>query len=314
MGQTPGVANPLGRLSLIVNPRAGGSRSRAALQTVVRALEAQGLDHDVWLTEGPGHAGAIARRRLKEGGRFLVAVGGDGTVHEVANGMLEGAGPEGHRPVLGVVAAGSGCDYIRTFGLPAEPGAAAARLAGSGVVPVDVARVGYVDRDGRPASRHFVNIAEAGLGGSTAGRAVRLPRFLGQSRYLAAFWAVLPSYRAGGARIEVDGEVAYEGRAVNVVIANCRYFGGGMHISPRSEPGDGTLELLVFNGRKTDSFTMLPRIYRGRHLPHRNIVELRGRRFVVATDQPLEAEADGEVLGTSPLTVELVPAALSLKV
>jgi len=142
-----------------------------------------------------------------------------------------------------------------------------------------------------------------------------MPRAFGQSRYVAAFWAVLPSYRAAGAaRIEVDGATAYEGRAVNVVAANCRYFGGGMHISPRSEPADGVLEVLVFNGRKTDSFTMLPKVYRGRHVPHHSIVELRGTRFTVSAEQPLAVEADGEVLGTTPVTIHVVPSAITIKV
>lgn len=315
MGQTLRVTSPFGRLSLVVNPRAGGRRAPARLQRLVRALDAEGLDHEILRTEGPGDATRLARSALERGGRYLVAVGGDGTVHEVVNGLLADDGsalvPDA---VLGVVAAGSGCDFIRTFGLPANTVAAAARLGGETVRGVDVARVGYVDVDGRSAVRHFANIAEAGLGATTAARAVRLPRALGQSRYLAAFWAVLPSYRPGDVRIVVDGVPAFEGRAVNVVAANGAYFGGGMHISPRSEPSDGLLELLVFTGRKTDSFTMLPKVYRGRHLPHRDIVELGGCRFVIEPAGPLAVEADGEVLGTTPMSVEVVPGAITLKV
>ncbi|MGH9179226.1 MAG: diacylglycerol/lipid kinase family protein [Acidimicrobiales bacterium] len=307
------MPSPFGPLALIVNPRAG-RRGEARLGQLREALAGAGLDHDLWPTAGPGDATRLARRLLTdEGRRFLVAVGGDGTVHEVVNGMLDDEGrPHAAEAVLGVVGAGSGCDYIRTFDLPAGP-AAAARLGGEVVRPVDVARIGFVD-GGRAAVRYFANIAEAGLGAATAARAARLPRRLGQSRYMVAFWAVLPGYRAGSVRIDVDRALAYEGRAVNVVIANCRYFGGGMHISPGSEPADGTLELLVFNGRKTDSFTLLPKVYRGRHLPHRNIVELSGRHFRVESERPLSIEADGEVLGTTDATVEVVPGALRLKV
>lgn len=311
------MTSPFGPLCLIVNPRAGGRGAAASLGKVEAALAARGLEHDVELTAGPGDATRIARRRLGEGWRFLVAVGGDGTVHEVVNGMVgDGAGgaPTVDGAVLGVVAAGSGCDYIRTFGLPSSPAGAVARLAGDGTRPVDLARITYADLDGRRAGRCFANIAEVGLGASTAARAARLPRWLGRSRYLVAFWAVLPGYGAGTARIEVDGTVAHDGRAVNVVAANGRYFGGGMHISPRSDPSDGTLELLVFTGRKTDSFTMLTQVYRGRHVPHSRIVELGGGRFRVESAQPLDVEADGEVLGTTPVTIELLPGALTLKV
>lgn len=311
------MSSPFGPLCLIVNPRAGRRGAARSLRRLEGALTERGLEHDVELTAGPGDATRIARRRLGEGWRFLVAVGGDGTVHEVVNGMVgdgAGGGPTVQGAVLGVVASGSGCDYIRTFGLPSDPAGAAARLAGDATRPVDLARITYTDPAGHRAERCFANIAEVGLGASTAARAARLPRWLGRSRYLVAFWAVLPGHRAGAARIEVDGTVARDGRAVNVVAANGRYFGGGMHVSPRSDPSDGTLEVLVFTGRKTDSFTMLPRVYLGRHVPHARIVELRGGRIRVESARPLAVEADGEVLGTTPVTIEALPAALTLKV
>lgn len=309
------MGSPFGRLTLIVNRRAGRRRATAAVDHLGPALTAMGLEHEVQVTEGPGDAIRLARRAVDAGGRFVVAVGGDGTVHEVVNGMLGGeaaAGPRGS--VLGVVAIGSGCDFIRTFGLPPRPAAAARRLQGAEVRPLDVARIGYVDARGGAGERYFANIAEAGLGASTARRAAGLPPFLGAGRYFFAFWGALPSWRPGTMRIEVDGELAYEGRTVNVVVANCRFFGGGMHISPSSDPADGELELLAFTGRKTDSFTMLPRVYRGRHLPHPSIVELKGRHFRLEADRPFPVEADGEVLGTTPATVEVVPRAVSLKV
>ena len=309
------MTSPFGPLCLIVNPRAGRPGAGGPLAEVVRVLGERGLAHEVAMTEGPGDATRIARRRLEEGSRYLVAVGGDGTVHEVVNGMVgEDGGPVADGAVLGVVAAGSGCDYVRTFGLPSEPAEAAARLAGDAVQRVDVARIRYHGPGGEPVTRVFANIAEVGLGATTAARAARLPRWLGRSRYLVAFWAVIPSYDVGEARIEVDGAAAYEGRAVNVVVANGRFFGGAMKVSPRSEPSDGMLEVLAFTGPRTDSFTMLPKVYRGHHVPHRHIVELAGRRIGVDAGRPLDVEADGEVLGTTPLTVEVLPGVLTLKV
>ncbi|HET7487391.1 MAG TPA: YegS/Rv2252/BmrU family lipid kinase [Acidimicrobiales bacterium] len=308
------MSSPFGTLSLVVNPHAGGPGNRRRLDRLRAALDIQGLEHVVLPTAGPGDASRLAREALEGGSRFVVAVGGDGTVHEVANGMLGDDGrPLSPGAVLGVVAAGSGCDLIRTFGLPGRPVEAAAHLSGDTVRPLDAARMTFAGPGGTEA-RSFVNIAEAGLGAATAARAARLPNALGQSRYLVAFWAVLPGYKPSVVRVEVDGSVAYEGRGVNVIVANCRYFGGGMHISPRSDPADGRLEVLVLKGRKTDSFTMLPKVYRGRHLPHPDVVELGGRRVVVEADAPMPVEADGEILGTTPLTVEAVPAALTLKV
>jgi len=310
------MASPFGRASLIVNMAAGKRSVTRTLDRVELELRARQLDYEVRVTEGPGDATSIARRVLGEGGRFLVAVGGDGKVHEVVNGLMgdKTVGDELPEPVLGVVAAGSGCDFVRTFGLPTDASAAASRLDGSSLRRLDVARIGFVGLDGQPAGRWFANIAEAGLGAETARRASEVPAWLGPSRYFVAFWAVLPRYPVGAVCVDVDGSPAYQGRAVNVVAANCRYFGGGMHIAPRSDPADGCLELLVFNGPKTDSFTMLPRVYRGRHLPHPRVVELQGQRFSLEGDGPMLIEADGEVLGTTPATIEVVAGALSLKV
>ncbi len=311
--EAPGVTSPFGPLTLIVNPGAG-RRTQAAVPTIERTLRSLGLDHQLRTTEGPGDATRLARRALDEGSRFVVAVGGDGTVHEVVNGMLTADRPAVPDPVLGVVASGSGCDFIRTFGLPSRPAEAAGRLAGSDVRQLDVVKITYVDGEGRQAVRYFANIAEAGLGGSTARRAARLPRVLGASRYFLAFWLTLPMFRAGSMRIEVDGAMGYEGRAVNVVVANCRFFGGGMHVSPRSDPADGALDIAVFTGPKTNSFTLLPRVYKGRHLPHANIVELKGRLVGLDAERPFDIEADGEVLGTTPATVEVLRHAIMLKV
>jgi diacylglycerol kinase (ATP) len=98
------------------------------------------------------------------------------------------------------------------------------------------------------------------------------------------------------------------------VVANCRFYGGGMQISPRSEPDDGALDVLVMVGPKSDAFTMLPKIYRGTHLPHRNIVELRAGRVRIETDPPFQIEADGETLGTTPATFEVIRNAIRVKV
>jgi diacylglycerol kinase family enzyme len=162
-------------------------------------------------------------------------------------------------------------------------------------------------------SRYFPNIAEAGLGGAVCRRVTTLPRRLGPAQYFVAFWMVLPGFAPATVRIDADGRT-YEGRAVNVVVANCRYFGGGMQISPKSSPDDGALDVLVLTGPKLDSFTTLPKVYRGTHLPHRNIVELRGRRITVEADTPLPIEADGEPLGMTPATFEVIDHAVRVKV
>ena len=307
------MASPFGELTVIVNPHAGKSHVAKEIPELERNLRSRGLAYRLLQTEGRGDATRLAREALEAGGRFVVAVGGDGTVHEVVNGMLD---PDG-RPlvdgaVLGVVAAGSGCDFIRTFGLPGDATRACAHLTGDNTYPLDIGRVACTTPAGE-ASRFFVNIAEAGLGAAVAARAERMSSRLGQSKYFLSFWLTLPGFRLATVRIQADRKT-YEGPAYMVVVGNGQYYGGGMKISPRSYPGDGVLDVLVFKGPKSDSFTMLPKIYRGEHLPHDHVEEFRVKNeLTIEADRPLPIEADGEILGATTARFEVLAQPLAMK-
>lgn len=302
------MTSPFGPIVLIANPNAGRGTVSKALPRVERVLTEANLAYRVVRTTHPGHATEAARQALGNGERYLVAVGGDGTVHEVVNGMVKDGGPAADA-VLGVVAAGSGCDFARSFGPPDDPAQAAARLAGDEVRAIDVGTVTCADG----VTRCFVNIAEVGLGAAVVAKAANLGRFLGGARYAAGFWLTLPRFRRATVRLDADGQY-HAWRAFNVVVANCRYYGGGMQISPNSDPGDCLLDILVMTGPKSDSFTTLPKVYKGTHLPHRNIAELRTAQLSIEADTPFQVEADGEVLGVTPASFGIIPGAIRLKV
>jgi YegS/Rv2252/BmrU family lipid kinase len=307
------MTSPFGPLVLIANPRAGRGSVGATLAMVERVLRDHGLDYRIVRTTHPGHATEATRAALRDGERFLVAVGGDGTVHEVVNGMIENGQPVAPDAVLGVVAVGSGCDFVKSFGLPGDPVKSAGHLAGDQVRTIDV---GSVTCAGEDQPRYFVNIAEAGLGGAVVARTAgltRAGRFLGGAKYAAGFWLTLPRFRPAPVRIDADGH-AYAWRAFNVVVANCRFYGGGMQISPKSDPGDCLLDVLVMTGPKSDAFTTLPKVYKGAHLPHRHIAELRAGQLHVEADTPFPVEADGEILGVTPASFGIIPAVINLKV
>ena len=285
------MTSPFGPLVVIANPRAGRGKVGAHLVEIERLLTDAGLSYRIVRTTHPGHATEAARDALDRGERYLGAAGGDGTVHEVLNGMIAG-----DRPVAG--------DAVE----------AARHLAGDAVRLIDVAKVTFRPNPGRAeVTRYFANIAEAGLGGAVVDRTLRLPGFLGGAKYFCGFWLTLPGFRPGTVRLDADGQ-EFAGRAFNVVVANCRFYGGGMQISPKSDPCDGALEVLVMIGPKSDAFTTLPKVYRGTHLPHRHITELRASRVRIEADPPLEIEADGEILGTTPATFEVIPGAIRVKV
>ena len=306
------MTSPFGPLVLIANPRAGRGKVGEALPKIERILTDTGLDYRVVRTTHPGHATQAARDALRGGERYLVAAGGDGTVHEVVNGMIAGDQPVAADAVLGVVAAGSGSDFERSFGLPGDAVEAAHHLGGDSIRNVDVGKVTCSDGTAE-VTRYFANVAQAGIGGAVVARSATLPGFLGPAKYVSAFWLVLPGFRPGTVQVDADGE-AFCWQAHNVVVANCRFYGGGMHISPKSTPDDGALDVLVMAGPKSDAFTIVPKVYRGTHLPHRNIVELRANRVRVETDLPFQIEADGETLGTTPATFEVIRTPIRVKV
>jgi len=303
------MTSPFGPLVLIANPNAGRGAVSKALPRVESVLRNKNLAYRIVRTTHPGHATEAARQALSDGERYLVAVGGDGTVHEVVNGMVRDGGPVAADAVLGVVAAGSGCDFVRSFGLPPDTAQAAERLAGDRVRTIDVGTVTCADG----TTRCFVNIAEAGLGGAVVARAANLGKLLGGARYAAGFWLTLPRFRPAAVRLDADGQY-HAWRAFNVVVANCRFYGGGMQISPNSDPCDCLLDILVMTGPKSDSFTTLPKVYSGAHLPHRNIAELRTARLSIEAEPCFQVEADGELLGVTPASFGIIPSCVRLKV
>jgi YegS/Rv2252/BmrU family lipid kinase len=248
--------------------------------------------------------------------RHVVAVGGDGTVHEVVNGLVDAETGTAHRPdtVLGVVAGGSGCDFLRTFGLDRDPATIARHLATDTTQRIDLGRARYLDRDGQPRTRLFANIAECGWGADVTERANSLPRFLGQARYLAAILLETFRVQSSPTRVVVDHTEVTEPMS-QVIVANGQFFGGNIRIAPRAMPDDGQFNVQCWAARPADVLRELPRVRVGEHLDRPDIRVWQSRHVEVeGIDRPLTIEADGEVLGTTPATFDVVPDVLALSI
>jgi diacylglycerol kinase (ATP) len=296
----------------VVNPAsANGSTNRRWPEIAHRAAEL-GLAGESLLSERPGHASELARRAAEEGARLVVAVGGDGTVNEVANGLLDF---EGERPELAVIARGTGTDFVRHFRIPTKlEGAVRVALSG-GVRTIDAGRIAYRSWSGEDAAAFFVNSASAGMSGAVAQRANSSSKALGgKASFLYATLAVFARWHASEMEVEVDEE-RRSGLMYDAIVANCRYLGGGMAMTPDAEPDDGLLDVLLIGDiTRRDLALTLPKVYRGTHLPHPKAEALRGRRVTVNAATALPVELDGEQPGTTPATFEIVPAALRLRV
>ena len=309
------MTSPFGPLLVIANPTAGRGRN-AVLPRLVRALTASGLAHQVEPTRWAGHASELARTAVTQREfRYVVAVGGDGTVHEVVNGLVDAETGTPHRDdvVLGVVAGGSGCDFIRTFGLDRSPEVVARHLTGETTMPVDLGRVRLVGPDGIPRTHLFANIAEVGWGAEVTRRASRLPRVLGPARYVAAILTTTGAMRQVETTVTVDHTATTE-PMTEVVVANGQFFGGGLKVAPRALPDDGRFNVQTWQARPADVLRELPRVRVGEHLDRPDIREWQSREVRVDAVQPLLVEADGEVLGHTPATFDILPGVLAVKI
>ena len=304
------MTSPFGPIALIVDPRAGVLDEVPVLE---RALEERGLVHRTLVANGSSTS-SLATSALDEGFRFLVAVGNDETVHDVVNGLFRDGRPIRDEPVLGVIGAGSGCDLLRSFGVPGDAESAAAHLSGDNTYALDLMRITATGVAGRRHTRYGHNLAQVGMGAQQFACAAKAPAWLGASRRFYGFWCGYLKTKASRVTVEHDTRT-WEGRAWNVVVANAQFTGGGLRLSPRSFPGDGVLDALVFTGPRSGAYTQLPRLFRhGDHVPDPHIQELRAKiRFEIRSERPLPVLADGVALGTTPVTFQIMPRQILFK-
>jgi diacylglycerol kinase (ATP) len=308
------VTSPFGALAVIVDPTAGEGRVAAEVGAVERALAHRGLEHRIQVAEAPGDVSRLATAALDEGYRYLAAVGDDGTVQDVVNGMFRDGRTIVDSPVLAVMAAGSGCDLVRSFGLPGDVDGASSHLMGENTYELDVMKITASGRNGATEVRYAHNVAEVGLHASATAKAAGFPRWMGNGRRFVGFWAAYAGTRRAVLDVVVDGR-PQQHRAWSVIVGNGQFADGGLRLSPRSFPGDGVLDALLFTGPKSDAYRLLPRIFRhGDHVPDPGIKELRARVSLrIDGPRPLPVVADGSVLGTTPVTFQVVPRQILLK-
>jgi YegS/Rv2252/BmrU family lipid kinase len=260
-------------------------------------------------SESPRELGGLAREAVDEGAELLVVFGGDGTIHEVVNGIGGVDGVE-----VAVVPRGTGWDFARTHGIPKRL-EDALRIALEGRAEVfDLGRATYVSAEGERTD-WFANAGSVGMSGFVAAKANLITKALGaKTSYLLALGAVFSRWKNVPLDVDVDGE-RRTGLMEDVIVAIGRFQGGGMMVTPDAEPDDGLFDvLLIKDASKPEVMRALPKIYRGKHLPHPKAEVLRGRTVTVESAAPLPVQLDGEQPGTTPARFEIVPGALRLRV
>lgn len=262
-------------------------------------------------TSEPGEAFNLAQRMVRSGVELVVAAGGDGTVHEVANAILhEATGPPA---VLGVLPLGSASDFARGAGIPRHPQAAVEALAQGAVMWIDVAEITS------PASsrRFFLNVASCGLGAAVARRLQAAHRrSSGPWSYLRAVMAELSRQKPAVVTIALDGAAATVSSAVtHIAVGNGRFQAAGMAICPNARLDDGWLEVTVIRPVGVVELACGARLlYGGQIYRHPKVDHYRTRRLRAESADPVEVETDGEPFGRLPVEITVLPRALPLVV
>lgn len=284
----------------IVNPAAG--RRKSALDEVL--LTANELSLDATFEESIDGADIVDRvsSAVGEGYRRFVAVGGDGTAHLVLNGLMTSGSDE--RCTLAIVPNGSGGDFVRTFGHEWGVYPGLERLVSPELYTVDVGRA-----TGSFGSIYFLNAMNIGVGAASAAIANRFYGWTGAWRYRMAFWLALGRFRAGQVDVTTDHH-NYKGEAINVVIANGQFFGGGMNIAPGSSLIDGKMDVQIFLGPRLQAFVIMPRLLVGTHLTHKGVQGYSGTSIRINVPGHWPVEADGEIIGQGSVEVEVLPQAV----
>jgi YegS/Rv2252/BmrU family lipid kinase len=300
---------------LVVNPRSGGGMSDrrwAALQAPL--TDGLGGPFDVRFTECGGDGRRLAMEEASGGRKLVIALGGDGTISEVADGLLTaGRGTE-----MGIIPRGTGGDFRRVLGLPGKIEEAARHLRQAPVHLIDVGKLSFVGPDGAPASRHFVNIASFGFSAETAAKAnLSHKRFGAKLAFLGALVRSLVSYENVEVNIAVDGAAPQRRTVMLGAVGNGTHFGGGMKICPDSKLDDGLFDLVVVGDfGKLELLGKLATVYEGKHLSLKDVHSARGRKIEVTPVEgsaPINVEVDGESPGRLPAVFEIVPRALRLR-
>jgi len=304
------------RTQLIINPASARGNMARRYPQIEQILRAENFSFDAVFTERRGHATDLARAAVNAGYDLIVAVGGDGTLNEVVNGMVTQDGKAVNpNAVLGVISSGTGADFVRTANIPRDMFLAARHLArATQAIPLDLGQITYRVND-QPAVRFFANVAGMGFDAQVVARLEQMgKRGSGTIPYYSALVATLSRFHNFDLTLTIDGKTI-RGKMNPIVVCNGKYFGGGMMIGPNASLNDGKFHV-VFGHDFTALELLLatPKLYNGTILTHPKATEYVAETITVESPERVMIQADGELIGEGPATFRICPAALKLRV
>ena len=276
----------------------------------------------VEFTKGPGDAIDIAETAANSGRKFIIACGGDGTINEVANGILRSCVDA----ELGVLPSGTGGDFRRTLGVPLSTRDAAAILRDGETRRIDAGRVTFHNFDGQTVSRYFLNVSSLGLAAHIIKRVKSAKMFdwlpidavRGKANFAFSTLQEILDIEPDNIRVRIDGGDEKTVQTINFCVANSRFFGGGMMIAPDASINDGLLDIINIGDISTAKILINAyTLYRGTHQALDEVKSTTARKIEVTAHNALDEillETDGELPGKLPATFEIVPDAIRVRV
>ncbi|PYS45809.1 MAG: hypothetical protein DMF68_21095 [Acidobacteria bacterium] len=309
---------------IIVNPASAGNSTRAAWPAMASDLAAHFGAFNCAFTKAAGDARALAAKGAREGRRLIVACGGDGTINEVANGILESGC---HDVELGILPSGTGGDFRRTLRIPVSAADAARTLLRGRTRSIDVGRATYINHEGAEETRYFLGVASFGMSTEIISRVkasdsrwlpnARTSWLGGRISFAVATAQATLSYAKTDVLVQMDCGRERRLAVTNLCIANARYFGGGMKIAPQAKLDDGQFDIITINEMSAIRIlTNTHKLYRGTHLEMEDVYQARAR---IVTARPAQSnekvmiEIDGELPGYLPATFEILSRSLLVK-
>ena len=289
--------------TVLLNPAAG--RGKVSPQELMAVLSSHGVNARVESTRSPEWMAERVVEVVSSEGRVAVS-GGDGTLSLTVDALCREQWPE--PPRVAMLPSGTACDFIRTFGLSRQLGEAAARLGTPHWYDIDVGCL-----EGEWGRRYFVNVAQAGVGAAAAETAGRLPGWVGASRYGLAFLVRLPRFPRAVVQIE-SRRRSVSADALAVIVANAQFFAWKWNIAPKANLVDNRLDVQIFTARKHQMPVVVPKIIKGMHLKEPWLRRMSLESLEIVTDPPWPVEADGDLVGYTPVKVSSRPAAIRFKI
>lgn len=307
---------------IIVNPKSAAGSTESRWAKIASDLAAHFGAFRVEFTRKQGDGITLAKEAAENGTNFIIACGGDGTINEVANGILQsGADAE-----LGVLPSGTGGDFRRTLEIPSNASEAARSLREGATKTIDVGRVTFVSHQNEEVSRYFLNVSSFGLSASiiervkTQNKLEWLPGNLlrGKATFALSTLQEVLDLNFVTVRVKIDDQAEKSLNTINFAVANSRFFGGGMKIAPDAKLNDGFFDIINIGDIKTAKILLNAyKLYNGTHLALKEVKSTLAKKVEISptdVNQIILLETDGELPGKLPAIFEIVPNALKVRV